>query len=61
MILITDLAPLCDADDGHDVCEGSGPPELSAVLRDQLGPGGHDCGREPHERRQELQDGKKPS
>ncbi|TMS18630.1 hypothetical protein E3U43_010956 [Larimichthys crocea] len=40
----------------YDVREGAGPPELSEVHRDQLGPGGHEGGREPHERRQELQD-----
>lgn len=51
---------LCDADDGHDVCEGSGPPELSALLRDQLGPGGHEGSGEPHERCQELEDGRRP-
>lgn len=39
--------------------EGAGPPELSEVHRDQLSPGRHEGGREPHERRQELQEGKK--
>lgn len=50
----------CAADDGHHVCEGSGPPELSALPRNHLGPGGREAGPEPDQRRQELQDGKLP-
>lgn len=53
---LSDCLPLTP-DDGHHVCEGPGPPELSAVLREQPGPGGREGGPEPDEGRQELQDG----
>lgn len=49
---------LCDADDGHDVCEGAGSSELSEVHRDQRRSGGHEGGREPHEGCQKLQNRK---